>query len=102
MDADLLVLLSDIDGLYTKDPHKCEDARLIPLVEQITPALVELAEGKGSSLGTGGMATKLHAAKIVMEHGVDMVIANGARPRKLYNIVEGEAVGTRFVGKEKL
>ena len=102
VDADLLVLLSDIDGLYTKDPHKCEDARLIPLVEQITPALVELAEGKGSSLGTGGMATKLHAAKIVMEHGVDMVIANGARPRKLYNIVEGEAVGTRFVGKEKL
>ena len=102
VDADLLVLLSDIDGLYTKDPHKCEDARLIPLVEQITPALVELAEGKGSSLGTGGMATKLHAAKIVMENGVDMVIANGARPRKLYNIVEGEAVGTRFVGKEKL
>ncbi|MDE7311154.1 MAG: glutamate 5-kinase [Eubacterium sp.] len=99
VNADLLVLLSDIDGLYTKDPHKCEDAQLIPLVEQITPALVKLADGKGSSLGTGGMVTKLHAAEIVMEHGVDMIIANGARPRKLYNIVEGEPVGTRFLGK---
>ena len=101
VNADLLVLLSDIDGLYTKDPHKCEDAQLIPLVEQITPALVKLADGKGSSLGTGGMVTKLHAAEIVMEHGVDMIIANGARPRKLYNIVEGEPVGTRFLGKRK-
>lgn len=101
VDAGLLVLLSDIDGLYTKDPHKCGDARLIPVVEQITPALAELADGKGSSLGTGGMVTKLHAAKIAMEHGMDMVIANGARPRKLYNIVEGEPVGTRFLGKGK-
>lgn len=101
VDADLLVLLSDIDGLYTKDPHKCEDAMLIPLVEQITPELMESADGKGSSLGTGGMITKLHAAEIVMEHGTDMVIANGARPRKLYNIVEGESVGTRFLGKKE-
>ncbi len=101
VDADLLVLLSDIDGLYPKDPHKCEDAMLIPLVEQITPELMESADGKGSSLGTGGMVTKLHAAEIVMEHGTDMVIANGARPRKLYNIVEGESVGTRFLGKKE-
>ncbi len=98
--ADLLVLLSDIDGLYTKDPHKNPDAKLIPLVRELTPQIRELAEGKGSGLGTGGMITKLNAAQIAMQQGVDMVIANGARPRKLYNIVEGEAVGTRFIGKE--
>ncbi len=100
VDADLLILLSDIDGLYTKDPHKSQDAQLIPLVMEITPEIKELAEGKGSGLGTGGMVTKLHAAEIAMNHGVDMVIANGARPRKLYNIVEGETVGTRFLGRE--
>ncbi len=98
--ADLLVLLSDIDGLYTKDPHKNPDAKLIPLIRELTPQIRELAEGKGSGLGTGGMITKLNAAQIAMQQGVDMVIANGARPRKLYNIVEGEAVGTRFIGKE--
>lgn len=98
--ADLLVLLSDIDGLYTKDPHKNPDAELIPLVEEITPDIQRLADGEGSGLGTGGMVTKLHAAGLAMGHGVDMVIANGARPRKLYSIVEGEAVGTRFVGKK--
>lgn len=101
VDADLLILLSDIDGLYTKDPHKCHDAELIPVVEEITPQIIELADGKGSSLGTGGMVTKLHAAGIAMEHGVDMVIANGARPRRMYQIVEGEAVGTRFLGKKR-
>lgn len=99
--ADLLILLSDIDGLYTKDPHQCQDAELIPLVEEITPEIMELADGKGSSLGTGGMVTKIHAAEIAMEHGVDMVIANGARPRRMYQIVEGEAVGTRFLGKKR-
>ena len=99
VDADLLVLLSDIDGLYTKDPHKCPDARLIPFVKEITDEIRQLADGKGSELGTGGMTTKINAAQIVMEHGVDMVIANGARPRKLYNIVEGEMVGTRFLGR---
>lgn len=99
--ADLLILLSDIDGLYTKDPHKCRDAELIPFVEEITPEILELADGKGSSLGTGGMVTKIHAADIAMQHGVDMVIANGARPRRLYRIVEGEAVGTRFLGKKR-
>lgn len=101
VNADLLVLLSDIDGLYTKDPHKYQDAELIPFVEELTSDIMELADGKGSSLGTGGMVTKLNAAKIAMAHGVDMVIANGARPRKLYNIVEGETVGTRFLGKKE-
>ena len=101
VDADLLILLSDIDGLYTKDPHKYSDAKLIPLVMELTPEIQELAEGEGSGLGTGGMITKLHAAEIAMRHGFDMVIANGARPRRLYNIVEGESVGTRFLGREK-
>ena len=83
----------------SKDPHKCPDARLIPFVKEITDEIRQLADGKGSELGTGGMTTKINAAQIVMEHGVDMVIANGARPRKLYNIVEGEMVGTRFLGR---
>ena len=94
--ADLLVLLSDIDGLYTEDPHKNPQAKLIPLVMEITPKIEELAQGAGSGLGTGGMATKIHAAQIAMEQGVDMVIANGAKPRVLYDIVQGRQAGTRF------
>lgn len=101
VDADLLVLLSDIDGLYTKDPHKSHDAQLIPLVTEITPEIIELADGEGSGLGTGGMATKINAAQIAMGHGVDMVIANGARPQELYRIVEGRQAGTRFKGKKE-
>ncbi|MCI9020371.1 MAG: glutamate 5-kinase [Eubacterium sp.] len=99
--ADLLVLLSDIDGLYTEDPHKNRHAQLIPLVAEITPEITKLADGEGSGLGTGGMVTKLHAARIAMEHGVDMVIANGARPQKLYDIVAGRSGGTRFRGKKE-
>lgn len=98
-EADLLVLLSDIEGLYTADPHTHPDAELIPVVEQITPEIDALAGGAGSALGTGGMATKLTAAKIATGAGVDMVIANGARPELLYDIVEGKAVGTRFLGR---
>ncbi len=97
--ADLLVLLSDIDGLYTADPRKDPNARLIPVVEEITPEILALAGGAGSGLGTGGMATKLRAAQIVMEAGIDMVITNGEQPDILYDIVEGKAVGTRFKGK---
>lgn len=96
--ADLLVLLSDIDGLYTKDPHKNQDARLIPVVTEITPSIMNLAEGEGSGLGTGGMVTKLHAAQLAMDEGIDMVIANGARPLALYEIADGKPVGTRFAG----
>lgn len=99
--ADLLVLLSDINGLYTKDPHKNPDARLIPLVTEITPEITAQADGAGSGLGTGGMATKINAARIVMRQGIDMVIANGARPETLYAIADGRAVGTRFQGKSK-
>lgn len=97
--ADLLILLSDIDGLYTSDPHKHPDAKLLPVVEQLTPEVLALAEGKGSALGTGGMKTKLHAAEIAMNAGIDMIIANGICPTILYNIVDGKDFGTRFIGK---
>ena len=100
VDADLLVLLSDIDGLYTADPRKNPDAVLIPRVDAITQDILALAGGTGSSLGSGGMATKLRAAQIVMEAGIDMVITNGEQPDILYDIVDGKAVGTRFMGKD--
>ena len=99
IEADLLVLLSDIDGLSTADPHADPDARLIDVVEDITPAILALAGGSGSTLGTGGMKTKLNAAAMCMAAGCDMVIANGADPMLLYRLTDGEAVGTRFVAK---
>lgn len=95
--ADLLVLLSDIEGLYTADPRKDPDAKLIPTVEEVTPEIEALAGGVGSSLGTGGMATKLRAAKMVTAQGCNMVITNGEHPERLYDIAEGKDVGTRFV-----
>ncbi|MBQ3557268.1 MAG: glutamate 5-kinase [Oscillospiraceae bacterium] len=100
VEADLLVLLSDIEGLYTADPHKNPDAALIHVVETITPEVEALAGGVGSGLGTGGMTTKIRAAKMVTGVGCDMVIANGANPAVLYDIVDGKNVGTRFVGKK--
>ncbi len=96
--ADLLVLLSDIDGLYTADPHKDKNATLISEVKEITPEILSLAGGKGSDLGTGGMATKLHAAQICTKSGIDMIIANGASPAILYDILDGKNVGTKFLG----
>ena len=99
--ADLLVLLSDIDGLYTANPRTHPDAKLIPLVEEITPDILGMSDGAGSALGTGGMATKLRAAQMVTADGVDMVIANGAHPELLYKIAEGEAAGTRFAARPR-
>ena len=96
--ADLLVLLSDIEGLYTADPRQDPNARLIPRVEAVTPEIEALAGGKGSDLATGGMATKLRAAKMVTAAGCDMVITNGEHPQRLYDITEGKAIGTRFIG----
>ncbi len=96
--ADLLVLLSDIDGLYTADPRSDAGAKLIPLVLGVTPQIEALAGGNGTSLGTGGMITKLRAARIAGEAGIDMVIANGAQPDLLYDILDGKPVGTRFAG----
>lgn len=99
--ADLLVLLTDIDGLYTADPHKDPHAQRIQRVEALTPEIMALGGGKGSSLGTGGMATKLIAAQRATEAGVDMVIADGDKPALLYDIMEGKQVGTYFVGRSK-
>ncbi|MBE6797046.1 MAG: glutamate 5-kinase [Ruminococcaceae bacterium] len=99
-DAELLVLLSDIDGLYTADPHRCKDAELIREIDTLSDDIIALAGGKGSENGTGGMVTKLQAAKICMDDGRDMIITNGANPAILYDIIEGKAVGSRFIGKK--
>ena len=96
--ADLLILMSDIEGLYTADPRHDPEAKLIPLVEAITPDILALAGGTDNELGTGGMVTKLRAAKMCMDAGCDMIITNGIRPKDLYRIVDGEAIGTRFKG----
>ena len=98
--ADLLILLSDIDGLYDGDPHRDPAAHLIPTVPCLDERIMALGGGSGSALGTGGMATKLKAARIVTEAGCEMVIANGAKPALLYDIVAGKPVGTRFLAKE--
>ena len=98
--ADLLILLSDIDGLYSADPHKDKDAKLIPEVREITDEILALAGDAGSSLGTGGMQTKLRAATIVTENGCDMVIANGSDPALIYDIFDGGAVGTKFYAQK--
>ena len=102
VNADRLILLSDIDGLYTADPHKDDHARLIPTVTELTEDIYALAGSAGTSLGSGGMATKLRAAAITMEAGIDMVIANGEAPEVLYELFDGKAVGTHFVGKKVL
>ncbi len=98
--ADVLVLLSDIDGLYTADPHKDKNAKLISSVKEITPEIISLAGGKGSELGTGGMTTKIRAAQIATSAGTDMIITNGDNPSVLYDIAEGTEVGTRFWSKK--
>lgn len=99
--ADLLILLSDIEGLFTADPRKDPTAKLIPVVEAITPQIEAMTSGAGTSLGTGGMTTKIQAARIATEKGIDMVIANGSDPVILYDIAEGKPVGTRFLAQKK-
>lgn len=99
--ADLLVLLSDIDGLYDADPRTHPDAKRFHQVKDLTPEILEMAGGAGTWRGTGGMATKLSAARIAMESGCDMVITNGARPEDLYGIVEGQDIGTRFLARKR-
>ncbi len=99
MHADLLVMLSDIDGLYTADPHKDPNAQLISEIKEITPEIEALGGKSRSGLGTGGMSTKLSAAKRCMERGTDAIIANGASAKVLYKILDGKSVGTRFIAK---
>ena len=98
--ADLLIVLTDIDGLYTADPRHEKNAVLIPEVRSITAEMLASAGGHGTALSTGGMATKLSAAKICMEAGTDMIILNGARPNVLYDILDGKSAGTRFIGRK--
>ena len=99
--ADLLILLSDIDGLYDSDPHANPDARLIPVVEEITPEIYEMAGGVGSKWGTGGMRTKLDAAQLATSLGIDMVLTNSARMEALYDIAAGKGAGTRFAARRR-
>ena len=96
VDADILILMSDIDGLFTADPNRNPDARLIETVDEITKEIEAFAGDACSDLGTGGMATKIGAAQMVTESGCDMVIINGNYPDKLYDIVEGKSAGTLF------
>lgn len=101
LDADLLVLLTDIDGLYSANPKTDAGAELISIVEQLTPDVRKLAGQSSESLGTGGMVTKLQAAEIAGNSGIPMVIANGREPDVLQRILDGENVGTLFCAREK-
>lgn len=99
--AELLILLSDIEGLYEENPRDNPDARLIREVRVLTDEIREAAGGAGSSRGTGGMITKLQAAEMAMENGINMIITNGQTPEKLYGLFESGQFGTLFVGKRK-
>lgn len=99
IDADLLILLSDIDGLYTDDPRTNPNARFIDVVEELDEELMQMGKGTtGSSVGTGGMATKIQAAHIATSAGADMVIANGEDFHILHRIMDGRPIGTFFKG----
>lgn len=96
VDAELLIILSDIDGLYDSNPQTNPGARLIPTVDRVDDEIYAIAGGAGSSRGTGGMVTKLKAAEIVNPEGIDMIITNGAYPERIYDIFEGKPTGTLF------
>lgn len=98
-DADIIINLSDIDGLYDKDPRKFSDAQLIDRVDEITEEIIGYAGGAGTSRGTGGMLTKILAAKIATENGIPMIIINGEDPYRLYDILDGKHIGTYFAKK---
>lgn len=101
VDAELLVLLSDIDGLYSADPKIDATAEIIESVNRITPELEKLATGAGTSFGTGGMVTKISAAKICMAANIDTVITNGTDPTIIFDILDGKNIGTHFMTEEK-
>jgi len=103
IEADLHIILSDVDGLYTDNPHTNPQARRLEIVESIDQSIHDMSGGAGSKLGTGGMATKINAAEISTSAGVNMVIADGSEPDVLQRIVSGEEIGTLFLGqKEKM
>lgn len=96
IDADLLVLLSDIDGLYTDDPNKNPNAEFISVVDELDDSIMGMGKGTSSSVGTGGMGTKLSAARIATSSGADMIIANAADVRIIHRIMDGREYGTLF------
>lgn len=100
VEGDLLILLSDIEGLYTDDPHKNKEAKLISCVEDINK-VINMAKDSASDVGTGGMTTKVSAANIATASGADMVITNGDNVRNINHIIEGREVGTLFVAHKK-
>lgn len=100
VDARLLIILSDIDGLYDSNPQENPDAKLIPVVERVDESVYSIAGGAGSRRGTGGMITKLKAAEIVNPEGIDMIISNGAYPERIYDVFEGKPIGTLFMGQK--
>jgi len=97
VNADLLILLSDIDGFYSADPKTDKEAKIIRSVTSISPELEKIASGSGSSFGTGGMSTKITAAKIASEHGIDTILALGDQPSIVLDIINGKEIGTHFI-----
>ncbi len=100
INADALIILTDIDGLYDENPTENEDAKLISQVDEITDELIAVAGGHGSKFSTGGMVTKLHAAQIAMDAGIDTIVMNGAAPESIYKALDGKQIGTFFTGKK--
>ena len=96
IEADLLIILSDIDGFYDCDPRKNSSPHLISVINQLKPEVEKCAGGVGTKRGTGGMLTKLTAAKIVTSSGINMVLSNGADPNIIMDILDGKEVGTLF------
>ncbi len=101
VDADLLIILSDVEGLYTANPQKDAEAVLLEEIDEITPAVEKMAGGAGSQMGTGGMYTKMQAAKIAVNSGVTMVIASGGRRGVLREVLDGKPIGTLFAAKDE-
>ena len=93
------MILTDTDGLFDANPHEAPNARLIPVVEQITPEIEALCGGAGTTRGTGGMLTKVHAAQTATAHGIPVVVMYGSEPQDLYRVMEGQQIGTMFLGK---
>lgn len=102
VDANLLIILTDIDGLFSANPREDENAVLIHSVDAITDETLALAGGSGTSRGTGGMVTKLHAAQIATEAGIDTVVMNGSDPEEIYKLLDGRQIGTLFKAQEEI
>ncbi|MCX7842058.1 MAG: glutamate 5-kinase [Clostridia bacterium] len=99
--ADLLIILSDIDGFYNCDPRVDCSASILSVIEEVTQEIEDCAGGAGSNRGTGGMVTKLSAAKIATQAGIDMIIANGDKPEVINSVLEGQDIGSLFVSRKK-